>query len=123
MNSERPFIAPGVELRRNAFSNNSLYDVDMRVQKGFNFDERRRLVLSAEFFNVFNLSNIQLSSFTSTNYCSSSAANCGLAGITNANFRQIREQRTTQPLFGQILLSNNPGSQVFQMQFGARLQF
>jgi len=123
VNSERPFIAPGVELRRNAFSNNSLYDVDMRVQKGFNFDERRRLVLSAEFFNVFNLSNIQLSSFTSTNYCSSSAANCGLAGITNANFRQIREQRTTQPLFGQILLSNNPGSQVFQMQFGARLQF
>jgi hypothetical protein len=123
VNSERPFLAPGVELRRNAFSNNSLYDVDMRVQKGFAFSEGRRLVLSAEFFNIFNLSNIQLSSFTSTNYCSSSAADCGLAGITNPNFRQIREQRTTNPLFGQILLANNPGSQVFQMQFGARLQF
>ena len=123
VNSERPFIAPGVELKRNAFSNNSLYDVDMRVQKGFSFSEGRRLVLSAEFFNIFNLSNIQLSSFTSTNYCSSSSNTCGLTGITNANFRQIREQRSTQPLFGQILLSNNPGSQVLQVQFGARLQF
>lgn len=123
VNSERPFIAPGVELKRNAFSNNSLYDVDMRVQKGFNFSEGRRLVLSAEFFNIFNLSNIQLSSFTSTNYCSSSSATCGLTGITNANFRQIREQRTTSSNFGKILLSNNPGSQVLQVQFGARLQF
>jgi len=122
-NTERPFIAPGVELRRNAFSNNSLYDVDMRVQKGFNFSEGRRLVFSAEFFNILNLSNIQLSSFTSTNYCSSSAADCGLAGITNPNFRAIREQRSTNPLFGQILLANNPGSQVLQVQFGARLQF
>jgi hypothetical protein len=46
-----------------------------------------------------------------------------LDGITNVNFLQVRQQNTASPLFGQILLNNNPGSQVFQMQLGARFQF
>ncbi len=122
VNSERPMIAPGVQLRRNAFTNRPLYDVDVRVQKSFSLGERRKMTFSAEFFNVLNMSNIQLSSFTSTNYCASSNAICGLEGVTNVNFRQIREQRANA-LNGQILLANNPGSQVFQAQIGARFQF
>ncbi|MBK8809754.1 MAG: TonB-dependent receptor [Acidobacteria bacterium] len=127
-NTERPILVPGFEIKRNQFRNRNIYDVDLRVQKGFSFGERRRLVLSTEFFNVFNFSNIQLTAFGSTNYCATSNARCGLDGITNPNFLQVREQRTTatvngQPSFGKILVNNNPGSQVFQMQFGARLQF
>lgn len=127
-NTERPILVPGYEIRRNSFRNRNIYDVDLRVQKGFSFGERRRLILSSEFFNVFNLSNIQLTAFGSTNYCAVSNARCGLDGITNPNFLQVREQRTTatvngQPSFGKILVNNNPGSQVFQMQLGARFQF
>jgi outer membrane receptor protein involved in Fe transport len=122
-NTERPYLVPNVELTRNAFRNRPIYDLDLRVQKGFRFGERRRLVLSSEFFNVFNLPNIQIAGVASTNYCSASVARCGLDGITNVNFLQVRQQNTASPLFGQILLNNNPGSQVFQMQLGARFQF
>lgn len=122
-NTERPILVPGYEIRRNSFRNRNIYDVDLRVQKGFSFGERRRLVLSSEFFNIFNFSNIQLSSFTSTNYCASSNARCGLDGVTNFNFLQVRESRPGNINFGKIIVANNPGSQVFQMQLGARFQF
>jgi hypothetical protein len=123
VNSERPILVPGFEIRRNAFRNRNIYDVDLRVQKRFTFGERRSLVLSSEFFNIFNFSNIQLTSFGSTNYCATSNARCGLDGITNANFLQVREQRVGNINFGKIIVANNPGSQVFQMQLGARFQF
>ncbi|MDQ4120104.1 MAG: carboxypeptidase regulatory-like domain-containing protein [Acidobacteriota bacterium] len=128
--NDRPLSAPGVQFNRNAFRNRPIYDVDMRVQKGFNFDERRRLVLSAEFFNVFNTPNIVFQ-FPGTNstsgplgqYCSVGSQLCGLNGPTNVNFLQIREQNPASSNFGNINLSTNPGSQVFQVQFGARFQF
>lgn len=120
-NTERPIIAPGVELRRNAFRNRNIYDFDLRVQKSLAWGENRKLVLSSEFFNVFNFSNIQLTSFASTNYCSSSSSTCGMTGITNLNFLKVRN--ATGTFAGKINVSNTPGSQVFQMQIGARLQF
>lgn len=123
VNSERPILVPGFEIRRNSFRNRNIYDVDLRVQKGFSFGERRRLVLTSEFFNILNLSNIQLTSFGSTNYCATSNARCGLDGITNFNFLQVREQRPGNINFGKIIVANSPGSQVFQMQLGARFQF
>lgn len=128
--NDRPILVPGVELTRNYFRNRSLYDVDLRVQKGFNFDERKRLLLSAEFFNIFNLPNLVFP-FPGTNstsgnlalYCSTGSQLCGLNGITNQNFLQVR--RPTGSLAGQFFLAPdlNPGSQVFQMQLGARFQF
>jgi hypothetical protein len=123
VNSERPILVPGFEIKRNQFRNRNVYDIDLRIQKGFSFGERRRLVLSSEFFNVFNFSNVQLTSFTSTNYCASSNARCGLDGITNVNFLQVREQRVGNVNQGKIIIANSPGSQVFQMQLGARFQF
>jgi hypothetical protein len=44
---------------------------------------------------------------------------CGTRGITNPNFLRI-----TDATSGLLLVNNtNPGSQVFQMQLGARFQF
>ena len=120
INNDRPFLVPGVELPRNYFRNRNVYDIDLRVQKGFNFDETKRLVVFTEFFNIFNMSNTQIGG-GQTNYCASTPAGqpnrCGLDGITNSNFMLVRNSND------QIIVSNNPGSQVFQMQLGARFQF
>ena len=127
--NERPFLVPGVELPRNFFTNRALVDIDLRVQKGIGFGETRRLVLSAEFFNVLNRSNTQFAGSATTNYCPASnvlAVNqrCGLDGITNINFLNLIQQTPTATNFGRLNLAGvNPGSQVFQMQLGARFQF
>lgn len=128
--NDRPIVGTNYELPRNFFRNRALYDVDVRVQKGFNFDEKRRLVISGEFFNVFNLTNLQFQ-FAGTNgtsgnllqYCSTGSQTCGSAGITNINFLQTREQNSASTNFGKISLLTNPGTQAFQIQLGARFQF
>lgn len=119
--ADRPMIVPGVELQRNYYTNRATFDVDLRVQRAISFGESRRLTLSAEFFNVFNRSNVQFSGSATTNYCSSSTATCGLSGITNINFLNIIQQNPAATNYGRLNLSGlNPGSQVFQMQLGAR---
>jgi len=128
VNNDRPYLVPGVQIERNAYRNRSIYDVDLRVQKGFRFGERRRLIFSTEFFNIFNLSNIQIGSTTTTSFCATGTgaapiSRCGLDGPSNINFLQVREQNQSSPNFGKIIVANNPGSQVFQMQLGARFQF
>jgi hypothetical protein len=129
--NDRPLVNPGVELGRNYFRNKSLFDVDMRVQKKIKFNEDMSLTLSSEFFNVLNLPNIVFQ-FPGTNstsgtllqYCATGSQLCGLSGITNVNFLHIRESNPASPNFGNINVANvNPGSQVFQMQLGARFQF
>ena len=122
--NDRPLAAPGFEFTRNYFRNRPIYDVDLRVQKGFNFSETKRLVLSAEIFNVLNLPNIVFQ-FPGTNstsgpllqYCTPGSQLCGLNGVTNPSFLQHRLPD------GTIDLRTNPGSQAFQMQLGARFQF
>ena len=126
LNNDRPYLVPGVELPRNYFRNRNVFDIDLRVQKGFNFDEKKRLIFFTEFFNIFNMSNTQYGG-GQTNYCSTSTEagriRCGLDGITNINFAQVRQQNSASSTFEKIIISNNPGSQVFQMQLGARFQF
>lgn len=117
--TDRPYLAPGVPFKRNAFRNRNEYEVDLRVQKGFGFGDRKRLVLSAEFFNIFNLSNVQYSGSGTTRYCSSSNdRECGFAGPTNSNFLQIEDSSGDL-----ITFANFAGTQVFQAQFGARFYF
>ena len=128
--NDRPILVPGYELTRNYYRNRNTYDVDLRVQKGFKFDENRRLIFTGEFFNILNRPNI-LFPFPSTNntsgtlvqYCQTGSQLCGLSGITNINFLQIREQNPASANFGKINLTTVPGSQVFQVQLGARFQF
>lgn len=118
VNIDRPYSAPGVPFKRNAFRNLARYDVDFRVQKGFSFGDSARLIFSAEFFNLPNLANIELStSATIVNYCAAPVpANCGFGAPTNTNFLKVRDAN------GNYLTNNNPGSPL-QVQFGARLQF
>jgi hypothetical protein len=126
VNNDRPLLVPGLTYLRNDYRNRSIYDVDLRLQKGFTLGERKRLVFSSEFFNVLNRSNIifpspntATSSGASGQFCGTASQLCGLNGVTNVNFL-----RTTDVNTGAILVNNtNPGSQVFQMQLGARFQF
>lgn len=129
--NDRPLVNPGQELGRNRFRNQDIFDVDMRVQKKIKFGDDKALILSTEFFNIFNRPNIVFQ-FPGTNstsgtllqYCSTGSQLCGLAGPTNINFLSIRERNPASPNFGNINVANvNPGSQVFQMQLGARFQF
>lgn len=129
--NERPLLAPGVEYPRNYFTNRGLYDVDLRVQKSFKFGENRRLILSSEFFNIFNRPNLLVgtSAAPGTNttfgsggqYCVSTFQTCGLSGGPAFNPVFLK---THDPATGQILINNvNPGSAPFQMQLGVRFQF
>jgi hypothetical protein len=122
---DRPYLVPGVEFPRNYFRNRSIFDVDFRAQKGFHFGETRRLVFSAEIFNILNRTNMQLlqsgGAGSPTLYCAGgSLPTCGLNGISNPNFLQVEDRRTT-PF--KLNLLNSPGSQPFQVQLGARFYF
>jgi len=122
--NDRPLQIPGLPYKRNWFRNFGTFDLDARVQKSFKFDERKRLILSTEFFNLFNRMNIifpNAGTATTTaagQFCSAASQLCGLAGPTNPNFL-----RATDPVTGNYINGATPGSQVFQVQFGARFQF
>ncbi len=115
--NDRPFLGAGAPFVRNTFRNPSEYGVDVRGQKGFGLGEQRRLIFTAEIFNLFNNANIQYSG-NQTNYCAATNdQSCGLNGATNPNFQQLRDGS------GNLITSNFTRTPVFQMQFGARLQF
>ena len=128
VNNDRPYSAPGVSFKRNAFRNRPFSNIDFRAQKRFSFTESKNLVISAEFFNLLNFSNIQFAGTAVTNYCtgvnvaSRAGLDCGFSGPTNVNFRSLTEKNPSSTRFGQLLLNNSPG-QIFQMQLGARFQF
>jgi hypothetical protein len=120
INNDRPYLVPGVPIERNSFRNRNEYTVDLRAQKGFGFGDNRRLIFSTEFFNLFNNANIQYGGLQ-TNYCATNLRNinCGLEGVTNPTFRQVRDAS------GNIITprgGNFSRTPVFQMQFGIRLQ-
>jgi hypothetical protein len=113
------------------------------VQKSFKFGESRRLILSSEFFNLFNRPNLLVGTSaapgTNTtfgsggNFCSANTQLCGLSQASSFSNPSITFPgpafnpvflKTHDPATGQILINNvNPGSQVFQMQLGVRFQF
>ncbi len=121
---DRPYRAPGIPFERNAFRNRPQYNVDLRVQKRFNLGaETRRLLISMEIFNVFNLENIQFSGAAVTNYCATTTQrDCGFLAPSNPNFLSLRDLNPNSTRFGSLLTGNNPGSP-FQMQLGARFTF
>jgi outer membrane receptor for ferrienterochelin and colicin len=124
VNNDRPYRAPGVPFERNAFRNRALSNVDVRLQKRFNFGvETRKLVLSMEIFNVFNNENIELNGTAVTNYCATTTqVNCGFLAPSNPNFLSLIDSNPTSTRFGQLLTGNLPGAP-FQMQLGARFVF
>lgn len=117
--SDRPYSAVGVPFKRNSFRNFATYEIDMRIQKGISLGNDRRLLFTAEFFNLPNAENLQLpfGNARVTNYCAAPVpTNCGFSGPTNADFLQKKDAS------GNYILTNNPGAP-FQLQFGARFQF
>ncbi len=125
INVDRPYAAPGVPFVRNAFRNEPLYFVDLRVQKSFAFSDNQSLAIIADFFNLFNIENATLNqSFSNVaNYCASPVGpDCGFNGPTNLNFAQLRDQVPTSKTYGKLLTGNNAGSP-FQVQIGVRYQF
>lgn len=120
-NTDHPYWAPGVPFTRNAFRNLGYKNVDLRVQKAIKFTESKRVKLSAEMFNLFNLMNLTYSGSNVTNYCvTPTVSSCGIPGqawTANPTFLKLRDPST-----GQLLTNNSPG-QVFQMQFSARFEF
>ena len=120
---DRPFLGPGQPFRRNAFRNLGSKDVDVRLQKTIKFGESMRFVASMDVFNIFGIDNIELAGSTVTNFCATTTnVRCGLDGLSNINFLQVRDQNPTSARFGDFLLNNNAGAPR-QIQFGFRFQF
>lgn len=120
---DRPYSAPGVPFRRNAFRNEPFKEVNLRGQWALNLAEGRRLLFTAEVFNLFNWDNIQLAGNAVTNYCAGTApADCGFGAPTNLNFLSLTDNNPTSATAGQLITTNNPGAPR-QLQLGVRFQF
>lgn len=116
--NDRPYVAPGVTLKRNAYRNRPLKFADFRIQRNFRFRERFTLSPSFEVFNIFDFQNITYASNTALNY-----GNPGINEKTgerlqpsNPTFLQIRDAA------GNLILTNNTGAPL-QIQLGLRLRF
>ena len=81
------------------------------------------MMVTADFFNIFNWENIQLAGTAVTNYCAGTApADCGFGAPTNPNFLSLTDQNPTSATFGQLIRTNNPGAPR-QVQLGVRFEF
>ena len=118
--ADRPYSAPGVPFTRNGFRNLPFKEVNFRVQWGPRFSDKR-VMFTAEVFNVLNWDNVQLftatGGTTSTNYCSTPAPDdCGFGPPTNPNFLQAKDAS------GNYITTNTPGAPR-QVQLGIRFEF
>ncbi len=117
-NNDRPLLN-GTVIKRNSYRNQAFNSVDLRVDRHFTLPkERGSIIVSADFFNLFNSGNV---------FLAGPAVSYGNAGtvIQNGNlvtlppaaaFRQLRNSQ------GQYIRSNTPGDP-FQAQFGVRFEF
>ena len=79
--ADRPFSAPGVPFTRNAFRNESLKFLNLRVQWKLDLKSDRKLIFFADVFNVFNWDNIELNGTTVTNYCAAPVPGTAGSGL------------------------------------------
>jgi hypothetical protein len=106
-NTDRP-VLNGVLMLRNTFRNTGMKDVSLRVQKSFRLPrESAKIAISAEFFNLFNFANVQLSG---------AAFTYGSNALPPAAFGQLRN---AQGLYYQYNVAGDP----FQAQLGLRFEF
>lgn len=117
--NDRPYLSPGVSLKRNAYRNRSLRFLDLRIERKFKLGEKFELSPSFEAFNLFNFQNLTFASTTALNY-----GNPGVNEKTgeilapsNAAFLQLRD-----PATGLLRNTNNAGAPR-QIQLGLRLKF
>ena len=117
--NDRPYLSPGVSLKRNAYRNRSLRFLDLRIERKFKLGEKFELAPSFEAFNLFNFQNLTYFSTTAFNY-----GNPGVNEKTgeilapsNSAFLQLRD-----PATGLLRNTNNSGAPR-QIQLGLRLKF
>ena len=118
-NSDRPYTAPGVSLKRNAYRNFGSKNIDFRFQRDFKIGERISISPSFEAFNLFKFRNFRLAGTNATSY-----GNPGVNERTgqvllpsNHNFLQLKDTTT-----GAYLLNNLTGVPR-ALQFGIRVKF
>jgi hypothetical protein len=114
--SDRPYIAPGVSMKRNAYRNRGFKNVDLRLLKSFTVTEGKRIEFSAEMFNLFNIDNIVYDR-TNLIYGSGIDPVTGAVVPARSTFMQLRLPN------GQYDPVNNQLGTPFQAQFGLRLFF
>jgi hypothetical protein len=123
VNNDRPFSGPGVSFERNAFRNEPFKDVNLRLQWGLEFNGGKKMLVSADVFNVFNWDNMFLAGAGVVNYCAGTAPDdCGFGPPTNPNFLSLVDNNPTSATRGQLIRTNNPGAPR-QVQLGLRFQF
>jgi hypothetical protein len=115
---DRPYTAPGVSQKRNSYRNRPTKNIDLRVQRNFNFGEKYQLSPSVEFFNLFDFQNIQFGGTRTLNYGNPGVneKTGAVLAPSNVDFLQLRDTA------GNLLLNNFPGAP-FQVQFGLRFKF
>src|SRR5437016_12411849 len=96
--NDRPYLAPGVSLKRDAYRNRSLRFLDLRLERKFKLGEKFELSPSFEAFNVFNFKNLTYGSAADTR----TAFNYGNPGVNETT--------------GEILAPSNPA--FLQLQIG-----
>jgi hypothetical protein len=122
--NDRPLLN-GYPVPRYTFRNKGFRDTSLRVQKAFTLpNERGRILVSTEFFNLLDFDNVEVGSNQYT-YCSSAAgsqntaANCSLdRPAANPNFGSVRDAAT-----GEYLTNSTLRTTPFQVQLGLRFEF
>jgi hypothetical protein len=132
--NDRPFLAPGLMMHRNQFRGAGQKFIDFRVQKSVKVGEGKNIVASADFFNIFNWTNLQYASNTELNYCgtftsfgvtsgASATATCGFGAPTNPEFKQFRDVTAQGVAHGSPLLTQSSPGPVRQVQFAFKFVF
>jgi hypothetical protein len=116
--TDRPLIN-GKVIARNTFRNSAFYTVDLRLERGFDLPGRRgKLILSADFYNLFNFDNVLIGSASMAYGAGTVVQQDGsvVAVAPPATFGQLKASD------GKYLLTNTPGDP-FQAQLGLRWVF
>ncbi len=108
---DRP-VLDGKIVPRNTYRNLGFADVSMRLQKHFALpNEKGRVSVSAELFNVFDFDNVEIGSGNFTY-----GPNLGVP-TTNLNFGKTKDAA------GKYLANSTLRTSPFQLQLGLRFQF
>ncbi|HEX4945279.1 MAG TPA: hypothetical protein VFZ34_01280, partial [Blastocatellia bacterium] len=116
--SDRPYLAPGVPMKRNSYRNYGFQNVDIRIQRDFKIGERFSISPSFEVFNVFKAKNLRLNGTAIFNY-----------GNPGVNERTGETLAPTNPLFLQLrnpdgtYNTNNLPGPPLAAQWGIRMKF
>jgi hypothetical protein len=115
--TDRP-IVDGVVMARNTFRNTAFYNVDLRIGRTFELSgQKGRILLSLDFFNVFNFDNVVIGSPNMSYGPGTIVQNGTLQTVAPpATFGQLRDSQ------GNYLRTNTPGDP-FQAQIGLRWMF